>query len=87
VTSHPPTHAHAACPAPAHTESPRILVACLSGFNNGCLHGRWIDATSPGKMREQVSAVLAASTGPDAVGLAIRRLRPARGYALTHYTT
>ncbi len=26
------------------TEQPRIYVACLAAYNNGCLHGAWIEA-------------------------------------------
>lgn len=29
------------------TTSPRIYVACLAAYNNGCLHGTWIDADQP----------------------------------------
>ena len=32
--------------APALQDRPRIYVACLAAYNNGCLHGRWIDATT-----------------------------------------
>lgn len=28
-----------------HDESPSIYVACLAAYNNGKLHGRWIDCT------------------------------------------
>jgi hypothetical protein len=45
-----------ATPAPLGTatalppeDRPRIYVACLAAYNNGCLHGRWIDATTPGR--------------------------------------
>ena len=27
------------------TDTPRIYAACLAAYNNGHLHGRWIDAT------------------------------------------
>jgi antirestriction protein len=27
------------------TTEPRIYVACLAAYNNGNLHGAWIDAT------------------------------------------
>jgi len=45
---------------------PRIYVACLTAYNNGCLHGRWIEATTPDEIREEVRAMLAASPLPDA---------------------
>ena len=39
----------------------RIYVACLAAYNNGCLHGRWIDATTPDEIMDAVRAMLAAS--------------------------
>ena len=32
--------------APTTLDTPRIYVACLAAYNNGRLHGRWIDATT-----------------------------------------
>jgi antirestriction protein len=29
----------------SHTTTPRIYVACLAAYNNGHLHGEWIDAS------------------------------------------
>ena len=65
------THAHAATPAPAQPDRPRIYVACLAAYNSGCLHGRWIDATTPDEIWEQVRAMLADSPEPDAEEWAI----------------
>jgi len=43
-------------------ETPRIYVACLAAYNNGILHGCWIDADpDPEVMREEVQAMLADS--------------------------
>ncbi len=40
----------------------RIYVACLSSYNAGDLHGRWIDATLGAEhIREEVAAMLAES--------------------------
>ena len=50
----------------------RIYAACLAAYNNGVLHGRWIDATSDAdEMQEQVDAMLSASPIPDAEEWAI----------------
>ena len=50
----------------------RIYVACLAAYNNGHLHGAWIDATSDaGEMQEKVSEMLASSPIPDAEEWAI----------------
>lgn len=44
------------------TEQPRIYVACLAAFNNGILHGAWIDAAQePWSIYDAVKAMLAAS--------------------------
>ncbi len=41
---------------------PRIYVACLAAYNNGYLHGAWIDAAQEAwEISEKVSAMLAAS--------------------------
>ncbi|WP_339798097.1 antirestriction protein ArdA, partial [uncultured Hyphomonas sp.] len=48
------------------TDHPRIYVACLAAYNNGRLHGAWIDATTPEEIRAAVRAMLAASPEPDA---------------------
>jgi antirestriction protein len=60
--------AHAAAAAPAR---PRIYVACLAAYNNGFLHGRWIDATTPDEIMQHVRAMLAASPIPQAEEWAI----------------
>ena len=57
--------------APMILDTPRIYVACLAAYNNGRLHGRWIDATDPHEVWEQVNAMLAASPEPDAEEWAI----------------
>ncbi len=41
---------------------PRIYVACLAAYNNGYLHGAWLDAAQGvSEMQDQVNAMLAAS--------------------------
>ena len=51
----------AASAAPPLPDRPRIYVACLAAYNNGRLHGRWIDATTPDEIWGEVRAMLAAS--------------------------
>lgn len=44
------------------TFEPRIYVACLAAYNNGYLHGAWLDAAQGvSEMQDQVNAMLAAS--------------------------
>ena len=58
--------------APAPAGEIRIYVACLAAYNNGRLHGRWIDATlGEDHIWTQTRAMLAASPIPDAEEWAI----------------
>lgn len=48
---------------------PRIYVACLSAYNSGRLHGRWIDANQDADaIRDEIAAMLAASPDYDGSG-------------------
>ncbi len=63
-------------PAPlrlTHKPDPiRIYVACLAAYNNGRLHGRWIDATQgETHIQNQVTAMLESSPEPEAEEWAI----------------
>ncbi|MDR0779720.1 MAG: antirestriction protein ArdA, partial [Pseudomonadales bacterium] len=41
---------------------PRIYVACLAAYNNGILHGAWLDAAQePEALQNEVRDMLAAS--------------------------
>lgn len=51
---------------------PRIYVACLAAYNNGILHGRWIDADQEAwSIHDGIAAMLKASPMPDAEEWAI----------------
>ncbi|PMY01734.1 antirestriction protein ArdA, partial [Pseudomonas sp. MPR-R2A5] len=44
------------------TEQPRIYVACLAAYNNGILHGAWVEAAQePWAIYDEVRDMLAAS--------------------------
>lgn len=73
--------------APAVQDLPRIYVACLAAYNNGCLHGRWIDATTPDEIRTEVRAMLAASPEPDAEEYAIHDHEGFEGAGLAEYAS
>ena len=81
------THAHAATPAPARTDRPRIYVACLAAYNSGCLHGRWIDATTPDEIMDEVRVMLADSPEPDAEEWAIHDYEGFEGASLSEYAS
>jgi antirestriction protein len=52
--------------------TPRIYVACLAAYNNGILHGEWIDADqSADDIHEAAQRMLAASPQPGAEEWAI----------------
>jgi antirestriction protein len=83
-----------ATPAPLGTASalpsedaPRIYVACLAAYNNGCLHGRWIDATTPDEIMGQVRAMLAASPLPGAEEWAIHDYEGFEGASLSEHAS
>jgi antirestriction protein len=51
---------------------PRIYVACLAAYNNGTLHGRWIDADQDSdSINEEIQEMLAESPIPGAEEYAI----------------
>jgi antirestriction protein len=53
--------------------NPRIYVACLASYNNGILHGAWIDADQCDEetLKLEINAMLAASPIPNAEEYAI----------------
>ncbi|MCT8003625.1 antirestriction protein ArdA [Sphingomonas sanguinis] len=52
--------------------TPRIYVACLAAYNNGYLHGTWIDADQDAdQIRDEIAAMLARSPVEDAEEYAI----------------
>ena len=52
---------------------PRVYVACLASYNNGTLHGAWInlEGADADTIQEEIDAMLAASPAPDAEEYAI----------------
>jgi len=49
------------------SNTPRVYAACLAAYNNGTLHGAWIDCDQPADgIREAVEAMLKASPEPGA---------------------
>ena len=73
--------------APALHSRPRVYVACLAAYNNGCLHGTWIDATTPDDIMDAVRAMLAASPLPDAEEWAIHDYEGFEGAHLSEYAS
>ena len=57
----PPQGIESGSVTPPHPDPIRIYVACLAAYNNGHLHGRWIEVTDEAAVWEAVQAMLAAS--------------------------
>ncbi len=68
-------------------EEIRIYVADLAAYNNGKLHGIWIDATQElDDIQEQVNGMLAQSPEPDAEEWAIHDYEGFGGYSVSEYS-
>lgn len=66
---------------------PRIYVACLAAYNNGYLHGAWIDAAQePWAIYDAVRVMLAASPVESAEEWAIHDYEGFGGVRIEEYT-
>jgi len=64
----------------------RIYVACLAAYNNGYLHGAWIDATlGEDAIWDQINEVLKTSPMPDAEEWAIHDYEGFEGLNISEY--
>ncbi len=64
----------------------RIYVACLAAYNNGYLHGAWIDTTLGEKaIWDQINEVLKTSPMPDAEEWAIHDYEGFEGLSISEY--
>ena len=70
----------------AADSNPRIYVACLAAYNNGYLHGAWIDADQDvDEIRDEISAMLARSPIEHAEEYAIHDYEGFEGVAISEY--
>ena len=70
----------------ATDSNPRIYVACLAAYNNGYLHGAWIDADQDADdIRDEISAMLAHSPIRDAEEYAIHDYESFGGVTIHEY--
>ncbi|MDV8052960.1 antirestriction protein ArdA [Pseudomonas aeruginosa] len=66
--------------------NPRIYVACLAAYNNGYLHGAWIDADHDAdEIREEIAAMLARSPIEHAEEYAIHDYEGFEGVTISEY--
>ena len=64
----------------------RIYVACLAAYNNGYLHGQWMDADrEPWEIYEDIRAMLRASPEEDAEEWAIHDFEGFEGVSISEY--
>lgn len=71
----------------AESDGPRIYVACLAAYNNGHLHGRWIDAAQDAEdIQSEISEMLSASPIPNAEEWAIHDYECFEGAELAEYS-
>ncbi len=67
---------------------PKIYVACLAAYNNGQLHGCWLDATqSVDALHQEIQNMLSESPEPFAEEWAIHDFEDFAGYSLEEYTS
>jgi antirestriction protein len=72
----------------AESDGPRIYVACLAAYNNGHLHGRWIDAAQDAKdIQSEISEMLRESPIPNAEEWAIHDYEGFEGAELAEYSS
>ena len=66
--------------------NPRIYVACLAAYNNGYLHGAWIEADQDAdEIRDEIAAMLARSPIEHAEEYAIHDYEGFEGVAISEY--
>ena len=66
--------------------TPRIHVACLAAYNNGFLHGSWIDADQDtDQIRDEIAAMLARSPVEDAKEYVIPDYEGFEGVSISEY--
>ena len=69
------------------TLKPRIYVACLAAYNNGYLHGEWIDADQEvDSLYAEIKRILASSPIPEAEEWAIHDYEEFGDLSINEYT-
>lgn len=66
--------------------APKIYVACLAAYNNGYLHGEWIDANQEAwAIYDEIAKMLKASPIPEAEEWAIHDYEDFEGVRISEY--
>lgn len=67
---------------------PSIYVACLAAYNNGYLHGKWLDANQDiDALCAEIKNILSSSPIPDAEEFAIHDYEGFGGISIEEYTS
>ncbi len=75
-------------PEPAESTGARIYVACLAAYNNGYLHGKWINADQDEEaIWSKITAMLKASPIPNAEEWAIHDYEGFEGARISEYSS
>jgi len=75
-------------PPSTQNDGPRIYVACLAAYNNGHLHGEWIEADQDAdEIHTAISAMLKKSPIPQAEEFAIHDYEGFEGADIQEYTS
>lgn len=70
-----------------NTYEPKIYFACLAAYNNGILHGRWIDANQDAwTIHDEIAKMLKASPIADAEEWAIHDYEDFEGVRIEEYS-
>ena len=85
IPSQAPTAGSLAEPFAADPDTPKIYVACLAAYNNGHLHGSWIDVVDEDGIQDAVRALLKSSPIPDAEEYAIHDYENFDGVTINEY--
>ncbi|PCI53068.1 MAG: antirestriction protein [Alphaproteobacteria bacterium] len=83
----PTTHNNTSLAAPfaLTPDTPRIYVACLAAYNNGHLHGAWIDVEDEESIQDAVCGILKTSPIPNAEEWAIHDYENFDGVTINEY--
>lgn len=68
-------------------DQPKVYVACLAAYNNGFLHGKWIDVSGDEEdLQDAINNMLKDSPEPDAEEWAIHDFEGFGDYRIEEYT-
>jgi len=68
-----------------NTIEPKIYVACLAAYNNGILHGAWVNVEYYDQVQDEINKILESSPIPNAEEWAIHDYEDFGGYEVREY--